>query len=407
MKRRREWHGSIYADQHGRLTLQVRIDGKWRKRSTGLLDTPNNRALAEERLAGLVAALKARESVMGEDESGPVTVRAWAKRWLQRRQGADKANDEARLRLHVLPVIGAFELAQVRPRHIIELVNAVKVGHAPRTVRNVYSVTKAMFRDAALHDLMPAAANPCILGSRELGKVRDRVPSWRAGAQFTREELAQLIFTDSIPQPRRVLYALLGVECLRAGEACGLRWSSVELGFETLGRLAITTSYDTGRTKTDTSRYMPVHPSVRSLLNEWKLGGWARTYDRVPEPTDLVVPTPPEPRRKGRIREVGAMLDDGWVWKRLRRDCDALGISRRRTHDLRRTGITLYIADGADSNLLKRGTHAPPRSVMDLYTSVEWKVLCREIAKLKLPRPADSATLVPADARTSSENGGM
>jgi hypothetical protein len=78
------------------------------------------------------------------------------------------------------------------------------------------------------------------------------------------------------------------------------------------------------------------------------------------------------------------MLDDGWIWKRAQKDCEALRIPKRRVHDLRRTGITLFIEDGADSNILKRGTHAPPRTVMDLYTSIEWAVLCREVAKLKL-----------------------
>ena len=124
----------------------------------------------------------------------------------------------------MLPIIGELELEEVRPRHIIDVVNRLKIDHASRTIRNVYSVTKALFRDAALSDLLPVAANPCVLGSRQLGKVGDRVPGWRAGAQFTREELSQLLFTESVPQPRRVLYALLGVACLRAGEAAGLRW---------------------------------------------------------------------------------------------------------------------------------------------------------------------------------------
>lgn len=359
------------------------MEGVWKQRSTRLPDTPANRTKAAQYLAEVVAKLKARDTVMGSD-AGPVTVRAWTKRWLESRTGADVINDETRLRLHVLPIIGELDLEEVRPRHIIDVVNRLKIDHASRTVRNVYSVTKALFRDAALSDLLPVAANPCVLGSRQLGKVRDRVPGWRAGAQFTRDELSLLLFSEGIPQPRRVLYALLGVACLRAGEAAGLRWGSVDLGFETLGRLAVTTSYDNGRTKTDTARYMPVHPSIKPLLNEWKLGGWARAFGRTPEPTDLVVPTPPEPRRKGRIREVGSMLDDGWIWKRAQKDCAALRIPKRRVHDLRRTGITLYVADGADSNLLKRGTHAPPRAVMDLYTSVEWATLCREVAKLKL-----------------------
>jgi integrase len=144
----------------------------------------------------------------------------------------------------------------------------------------------------------------------------------------------------------------------------------VNLAYETLGRISVVTSYDHDRTKTDTAPWMPVHPAIKLLLNEWKLGGWVRTYGRMPEAADLVVPTPPEPQRKGRIRAVGSMLDDGWIWKRLRRDCARSAFTpRRRVHDLRRTFITLAIGDGADENLLRRGTHAAPRHVMGLYNS--------------------------------------
>ena len=57
---------------------------------------------------------------------------------------------------------------------------------------------------------------------------------------------------------------------------------------------------------------------------------------------------------------------------------------RRRAHDLRRTFISLARADGADEGILKRGTHAPGKDIMSLYTSVEWDSLCREVAKLQL-----------------------
>lgn len=73
----------------------------------------------------------------------------------------------------------------------------------------------------------------------------------------------------------------------------------------------------------------------------------ARTYGPTPEPGDLV-PVPPEPRRKGRVKPVGSMLDKDWIWKRAHWDCDALGLRHRRVHDLRRTGISLAIEDGAE-----------------------------------------------------------
>ena len=67
-------------------------------------------------------------------------------------------------------------------------------------------------------------------------------------------------FTKAIFEPPvRVLYALLGVECLRAGEAAGLRWARVNFNGETLGRISVATSYDNDKTKTELGRFMPIH----------------------------------------------------------------------------------------------------------------------------------------------------
>jgi hypothetical protein len=78
------------------------------------------------------------------------------------------------------------------------------------------------------------------------------------------------------------------------------------------------------------------------------------------------------------------MRDKNWIWKRAQKDLEALGLHPRRVHDLRRTGISRYREDGAVEDILKRGSHAPPKSVMGLYTGVEWEALCREVSKLKL-----------------------
>jgi predicted nuclease of predicted toxin-antitoxin system len=57
--------------------------------------------------------------------------------------------------------------------------------------------------------------------------------------------------------------------------------------------------------------------------------------------------------------------------------------------------LTRAHADGRvlltfDKDVLRRGTHQPPKDVMELYTTVEWRKLCEEVAKLRisLPSPA-------------------
>ena len=378
----KDWKGSVVRDKRGRLLLQLRTPDGWKQRSTGLTDTPDNRVTAQQALALAVAQLKATEDVA---PSGRVTVRAWAVRWLRDRRTADTRNERARLDMHVLPIIGDLELTEVRPRHIVAIVERLKIGHAPRTVHNVYSLVKAMFRDAALHDLIAPAAQPCILTTRQLGKVRDKTSGWRATALHSIDDLARLVYDPRLPLFRRVLWALGGLGALRVGEMAGLRWRSYAPEVKPLGRLAVVTSYDNGKTKTGTERWLPVHPVLSSLLADWRRA-WHELYGRIPGADDLIVPTPPEPRRKGRIRAVGSMLDDGWIWKRHAADCSTLGIGRRRVHDLRRTAVSLYQDAGASADKLRWVTHAPPRDVMSLYTTLAWRTVCAEVLKLELPR---------------------
>jgi integrase len=381
----RDWQGSLLT-RRGRLLLQLRLPAGWVQRATGLTDTPQNRVTAHEALAMAVAQLKAGGAV---DPSGRVTVRAWAARWLSERKTADVRNERTRLQLHVLPVIGDLALVEVRPRHIIALVERLKrIERAPRTVHNVYAIVKAMFRDAALNDLIAPAAQPCILTTRQLGKIRDKQPGWRPTARYSAEELSQLISDDRIPLVRRTMWGILGLAGLRVGEMAGLRWRAYDPSLKPLGRLHVMTSYDNQKTKTGTEREVPVHPVLRALLADWRRA-WHDLYGRIPGPDDLVVPTPPEPRRKGRIRAVGSMLDDGWVWKRLKKDRELLGIEHKRVHDLRRTTISAYQDAGASVDKVQWFTHAAPRDVMGQYSTLLWRTLCAEVQKLKLPVRAD------------------
>jgi hypothetical protein len=87
------------------------------------------------------------------------------------------------------------------------------------------------------------------------------------------------------------------------------------------------------------------------------------------------------------LSSLGGMRSDHDSYKRLRIDLDALGFRRRRFHDLRRTGITLYREDGADKEVLRLCTHgAPGTDVMELYTSFGWAKLCAQVQPMKLAR---------------------
>ena len=45
--RANEWKGCVAADRNGWLCIKIKVDGKWRYRSTRLKDSPENRGKAD------------------------------------------------------------------------------------------------------------------------------------------------------------------------------------------------------------------------------------------------------------------------------------------------------------------------------------------------------------------------
>ena len=363
--------------------------GRWRYRSTGLPKGQRRKALRQlERVEARLAA----EDRLAPADLGPVTVRSFAEQWLARRERLgirEAGNDRGRLRKHVWPRLGGTPIAEVRVRHVRDLVTDLRCEGklAPRTVHKIYGTMHTMFRDAVIEELIDN--NPCVLAKDQLGASRDKDPEWRAGAIYSREELELFISHGAIPPDRRVLYGLKGLAGLRHGEAAGLRWRDYEPRVEPLGRLHVARSYDHARTKTGVARLVPVHPVLAAMLAEWRLAGWVQMMGAVPGPDDLIIPS-----------RLGEMRSRHQARNKLLKDLARLGLRHRRGHDLRRTFITLCRADGARKDLLEMITHNPKRDIMDVYTTMPWPALCEEVAKLRVRRrPA------PERGSTSPEGG--
>ena len=368
--------------------------GNSRQRSTGL--PVGQEAAAAEQLRQIEAGIA---NGAPEPAAAPTTVRQYERRWTAERQaqGVWSAEDEGgRLRLHALPVLGHLALGDVRPRHVRDLLRSLRANTtlAPRTLRHVYRGLHTMFRDAVVDELVPS--NPCVLKRHDLPKAADKDATWRAGAVFSRDELEQLLSDERVPEDRRVLNALLALAGLRFGEASALRWRNYDTTLEPLGRILIASSWSTARriekaTKAEQPRLVPVHPVLARVLATWKAGGWQRMMGRTPGPDDLIIPS-----RLGRNRSRHHALD------KFHEDLGRLGLRPRRQHDLRRTFITLARIDGARSDVLETVTHGGRGdSVLDLYTTFPWTIVCEEVAKLKLrlaaPRPLQLAAAACAD----------
>jgi integrase len=362
------------------------VSGKWQQVATGF-------SVGEEDKAARWLSDQRRqvEAARAVGATGPLTVATYSKPWLRDRKdlGLDWTNDEARLRLHILPVIGHVLLVDVHASHLARLVlDMRKAGrHSPRTIRNVYSVIAAMLRDAEIAGLIDRA--PAKLTTHQLGPLHDSDPDQRGDAVFTHAEVEQLIGSPLVPPDRRVVYALEALSGLRHGEVAGLRWHRYQTR-EPLHMLVIATSYDKGRTKTGAVRRMPVHPALAAVLDAWRRDGWPAMMRRAPGADDLIVPLeldPPKKRARSNPRE-GGMRSKNDSRKRWLVDLAALGLRHRRGHDLRATFITLAEQDGADPAIISRLTHtAPGRDAYSGYSRPVWETYCREVGKLQIRGP--------------------
>ncbi len=383
-------------------------DGKWHDRSSGY-------AIGEESKAREMYTELVRQSAPPPAEpaaapGGALTVRAWVAEWLPKRgeQGLDWKGDDSRLRLHVLPFLGDLMLRDVRTRSILDMMHALRTDRerdlSPRSIWHVYSITKALFRDAQLAELIEHS--PCVLDERQLGPVVDRDPEWRSGATFTHDEVETIITDDQIPADRHMVYGLELLAGVRPGEAAALRWRHYTATKQPLGELLVAKAFNTKRnleksTKTGSVKHVPVHPTLAAMLAEWKLGGWQAMMGRAPGPDDLIVPLPPDAAERRRTRGGEPYRPNDYSCKRWLEDVAALGWRHRRHYDMRATFITLSIEDGADPEILEnRVTHTRQRrSAFDGYDRGEhWARTCAEVAKLRITRRGREVATVAAAA---------
>ena len=328
---------------------------------------------------------------------GMLTVADYIEQWIKLRSEVETWKDEAgRLRLHVVPLIGHMAIADVRPKHIRDLINAIKrktsdapkcKGEplAPRTVRLIFATLRLVFKSAIIDEHI--AASPVVVEAGVLPKNVDKDPTWRSTAIFEREELVAIISDRRIPLYRRVMYGLEGLAGVRHGEAAGLRWSDRNKSCAPLGKLTVSRSGEKARTKTQLTREIPIHPALAALLDEWEATGWEAKFGRKPTPNDLLIPT-----EDHRVRKPQDSL------KKFHQDLTKIGLRARRGHDLRRTFVTLIRVDGGRSEVLRPITHPGEKDIIGLYTTFPWPVVCEELAKLRV----EIQTSTKAEVNTSA-----
>ncbi len=391
-----------YTDEHG----------KARARTSGFGPEDADKAvLLRNAILRKIEARKAGAGPGTHDRNSLKAVAAW---WidLRERRGRETwKDDETRLRLHVLPTLGHRGIESISPSDLEEVFLSLRVTPlestgkppAPKTVWNTYTALKALYRDARKKGR--AKNDPCILTEEELGPIEDADPDWRAGAIFSRSECAALMFDPRLPDERRPVYATMYLTGVRIGELCGLRVSDFDRKRRPLAALGIARQYSGRRTKTRTTKEMPVHAVLFEALSAWLDETWPALYGRKPEPADLIFPRLPSdaPSKKGPVRDKN--------YERRRRDADlkTLGLAARRGHDFRASFITHALDDGADRAVLERLTHpsSAKGSAFEGYRRLQWDEACRAVTSLEVEVPVDSTvTLAAGDDTDPGDEGG-
>ena len=152
-------------------------------------------------------------------------MREWLDRWIDAKVAArlrpttDRAY-RAHIRDHLRPQLGHLRLRDLRPTHVAAMLGGVTSDAV--TTRRVHATLRSALSTAHRQQLVAfnAAAN------LDLPAVpKSRVQPWEP------EELGR--FLDSLQgDPLAALSEVIAAGGLRPGEACGLRWSDVDLARE-------------------------------------------------------------------------------------------------------------------------------------------------------------------------------
>ncbi len=365
-------------------------DGSQRTRSTGF-------NVGQEDEADRFKEVLLRELAAPATAPGGLTFQAWGERWVaerKRRKVVSVANEEAQLKYHAFPQLGATPLTALTRAGMLEWVRALPSRHTENTgeplssryVHHVAGTVKRLLEEAVDDQLI--SENPCRWKARrDLPPKRDKQAGKRNSSGFEPGEVWQLLHDERVPEDRRVMYGLDFLTGMRPGEVAARRWRDLDTTAEPLWRLDVWTAINSRSglekcTKTNVEKVVPVHPLLQELLRHWYAEGWKNFMGRDPIPDDLIVP-----------REEGGHRTDGHSNKRFKSDVHRLGLREGRTHyESRSTFKSLGMAGGGDPKYLDLITHPSPREARDLYTRLNlvWPALCRAVEAITLSPPTET-----------------
>jgi integrase len=331
--------------RYGRVTRTVRTTSKREARAA-------LRRLEEEVANGLV----------GSDDP---TVAALLERWLGHLAGLGRSPStldgyRKYVNRELVPAIGTIRLSRLTANHLDRLYSSLRErGLAPATIRQVHALMRAALHQAMRWGL--TSRNVASLASAPAQPQREQRPP-------SVEEVLALIRASEEMDPMFGLYVrVLAATGMRRGEACGLRWSDIDLPRRRLvvqrSYVAVLGSVGDQPTKTRSIRVVTLDPdTVAALESAWRTAGQLARFAGVDD----------DVRRAGYVFSFDADGSSAWrpdlVSGRWTRARQAAGVPHVRLHDLRHWQATQLLDAGVPvPTVAARLGHADGTTTMKIY----------------------------------------
>jgi integrase len=305
-------------------------DGRWARESS---ETTDFRA-AKEKLGEKESEIRNGKYAKGSERFS-VTAEAWLKDYSAIRLRSHAHND-LRYRKHLRAAFGAKQLRNIRPADIKAFASdKIREGLSPATVRRILALLRVILNHAVADDK---------LGESPFRRVSKNVlPRETHGRLdfYTDEEVASIL--DAAPPTERPFYAVLFHAGLRLGEACGARWSDLDLDAR---MMTVERSWDhpstVGRasTKSGNARQVPISKALAPILAAWK-ANCPKTDDGLAFPA----PRPHRPEGGGPAT-VYVMREARSTQQTFERLCASAGVRHLGLHAARHTFAAAFVRAG-------------------------------------------------------------
>ena len=181
-------------------------------------ETYPTRKQADRRLAEVNALLMAGSTVTCQK----IYFKDYSEKWLDKYAKANVKLSTLRtyrntLKIHVLPVIGHYEISRISPESIQGLIARTKEGRTPKTANNVLVLLKRMFKYAIIWGYL--MRNP----TDNVAKIKT---AHKEMGYLTAEEVRK--FLASAREPFKTLFMTAIFTGMRRGELLGLQWQDID-----------------------------------------------------------------------------------------------------------------------------------------------------------------------------------